>query len=145
MADMIGRFGWKLCAAGGLAATVYAVLFRRWMLSWGSRVGSERGPMPGDDIEPDVALTTRATTIKAAPAAVWPWLIQMGQDRAGFYTHNWVERLLRSHPHYRCIHDQSGNASRSATWYAPIRHRWQADGWPVVAVDPIDRWSVSSR
>ena len=34
--------------------------------------------------------------IKAPPAAVWPWLIQMGQDRAGFYTHNWVERLLQS-------------------------------------------------
>ncbi len=41
-------------------------------------------------------VTTRAVTIAAPPEAVWPWLVQMGQDRAGLYTHNWVERALRS-------------------------------------------------
>jgi hypothetical protein len=41
-------------------------------------------------------VTTRAVTIDAPPDRVWPWLVQMGQDRAGFYTHNWVERLLQS-------------------------------------------------
>jgi hypothetical protein len=33
-------------------------------------------------------------TIEAPPEAVWPWLVQIGSGRAGFYTHEWVERLL---------------------------------------------------
>ena len=42
----------------------------------------------------DRAVSTRAITIDAPPEAVWPWLVQMGSGRAGFYTHEWVERLL---------------------------------------------------
>ena len=60
-------------------------------------------------------VTTRAVTIQAPASAVWPWLVQMGQDRAGFYTHNWVERLLRSA--IPDVHESipSGNSSRRAT------------------------------
>lgn len=51
--------------------------------------------LPGDDIVGDVmSHHTRAVTINAAPAAVWPWLIQMGDHRAGFYSYDWVERYL---------------------------------------------------
>jgi hypothetical protein len=35
-----------------------------------------------------------AITIDAPPDDVWPWLVQMGVDRAGFYTHTWVENVL---------------------------------------------------
>jgi hypothetical protein len=103
--------------------------------------------MPGDDIEPDAAyVTTRATTIKAAPAAVWPWLIQMGQDRAGFYTHNWVERLLRSgipdtdviRPEWQRI--QVGDLVRTNHDIGG-----KPMGWPVVAVDPDRSLVVSSK
>jgi hypothetical protein len=38
--------------------------------------------------------STRAITIDAPPERVWPWLMQMGIGRAGFYTHDWVERLM---------------------------------------------------
>jgi len=38
--------------------------------------------------------STRAITIDAPPEQVWPWLMQMGIGRAGFYTHDWVERLM---------------------------------------------------
>jgi hypothetical protein len=37
---------------------------------------------------------TLASSIDAQPSAVWPWLIQMGQGRAGFYTHEWVEEIV---------------------------------------------------
>jgi hypothetical protein len=39
---------------------------------------------------------TRAITIDAPPEQVWPWLVQMGILRAGFSTHDWLERLLFS-------------------------------------------------
>jgi hypothetical protein len=40
-----------------------------------------------------------AMTIQAAPSEIWPWLVQMGQGRGGFYTHEWVENLLGADIH----------------------------------------------
>jgi hypothetical protein len=51
--------------------------------------------LAGDELLPEAtALTTHAITIAAPPAAVWPWLAQMGWGRAGWYTYRWVDRLL---------------------------------------------------
>lgn len=56
--------------------------------------------MPGDDLVPEARLqTTRAVTITAEPAAVWPWLVQMGPGRAGAYTFDWVENLFGLNMH----------------------------------------------
>ncbi len=46
--------------------------------------------MPGDDLVPHPSLcATRAVTINAAPAEVWPWLVQMGgYTRAGWYSYD---------------------------------------------------------
>lgn len=51
--------------------------------------------LPGDDIvaDPDV-VTDHAVTIDALPEDVWPWLVQMGWGRGGWYTARWVDRLL---------------------------------------------------
>lgn len=61
----------------------------------GTTDDERRSPLPGDDIvvEPNTGYTM-AITIHAAPSAIWPWLVQMGQGRGGFYTHEWVENLL---------------------------------------------------
>jgi hypothetical protein len=51
--------------------------------------------LPGDDVVPDPDVTTtHAITIDAPPEAVWPWLLQLGYHRAGWYTARWVDRLL---------------------------------------------------
>ena len=49
-----------------------------------------RAPMPGDELLPGGVVATHAITIGAPPVAVWPWLVQMGCDRAGWYA---VDRL----------------------------------------------------
>ena len=86
-----------LVASAGLIAAAYAFVIRPWMLMWGSSVEERARQLPGDDLDRDATyVTTRALTVEAPAVAIWPWLVQMGQDRAGFYTHNWVERLLRS-------------------------------------------------
>lgn len=36
---------------------------------------------------------TRGITIDGTRAEVWPWLVQLGADRGGFYTHDWLENL----------------------------------------------------
>jgi len=39
-------------------------------------------------------VSTRAVTVAAPPAAIWPWLVQMGPGRGGAYTYDWIENLL---------------------------------------------------
>jgi hypothetical protein len=62
---------------------------------WGATDDEVRGPMTGDDIVPHAkGQTTHAITIDAAVEDVWPWLVQMGYHRAGWYTYPWVDRYL---------------------------------------------------
>jgi hypothetical protein len=63
--------------------------------TWGATREECRQPVPGDDIVTGPRLrTTHAVTIDAPPESVWPWLVQMGWGRAGWYTYRWVDRLL---------------------------------------------------
>jgi hypothetical protein len=69
-----------------------------WCIRWGTREDERRADLPGDGIVPEPQTGyTMAITIGAAPSEVWPWLVQMGQGRGGFYTHEWVENLLGAH------------------------------------------------
>jgi hypothetical protein len=78
-----------LAAAGG-----YAALYRLGQ-TWGATDQEQQQPLAGDELLPDArAWTTHAITIAAPPHAVWPWLVQMGWGRAGWYTYRWVDRLL---------------------------------------------------
>lgn len=80
---------------GAVAWAVYDATVRQRMLDWGSTPAERRSFLPGDEIVEDVmAHHTRAVTIDAPPEAVWPWLAQMGDHRAGFYSYDWVETYL---------------------------------------------------
>ena len=90
--------GTALAASGGIIA--YPLLFRRWCLTWGARPGEVLMKLPGDELLADAGLvSTRAVTIDAPPAAIWPWLVQMGSGRGGAYTYDWIENLLGLHMH----------------------------------------------
>ncbi len=81
--------GWlaALAAFGGLFA-----LRRLW--NWGAIPGERLRALPGDDLIPAPRLsTTRAIRIAAPPAAIWPWLVQIGWRRAGWYSYDTLERL----------------------------------------------------
>jgi hypothetical protein len=69
--------------------------WRPLMLRWGATKEEAADALPGDDRarHPQVR-STGAITIGAPPERVWPWIVQMGIERAGFYSHDWVERLL---------------------------------------------------
>ena len=65
-----------------------AVLYgaRRYYRNWGATKAECRMLLPGDMLVADPAIqTTEAAYIDAPVSAVWPWLLQMGQDRGGFY------------------------------------------------------------
>jgi hypothetical protein len=87
----------RLAVAGtalGLVAAGCYIVARRWFSSWGATKSERTEHLPGDDLiqHPSVN-TTRAVTIHAPPEQVWPWIVQMGQDRAGLYSYDWLENL----------------------------------------------------
>ncbi|MGZ8766402.1 MAG: SRPBCC family protein [Acidimicrobiia bacterium] len=63
--------------------------------TFGSTLDERALRLPGDDIVTNpVVVTNHAITIDAPPEDVWPWMVQMGWGRAGWYTARWVDRLL---------------------------------------------------
>jgi len=67
---------------------LYLVFFHPWLTAWGATVAEQQMTLPGDELAPYPAVrVTRALTIAAPPDKVWPWLLQVGQDRSGFYSY----------------------------------------------------------
>ncbi len=50
--------------------------------------------LPGDDLVSADVTMDRAFTLEASPSTVWPWLVQIGKDRAGWYFPRVVERFI---------------------------------------------------
>jgi hypothetical protein len=77
------------------AFAAYSFAVRPWFLQWGAPGKDQTRPLLGDDAWIGGAVSgTRAVTIKAPPEKVWAWLVQIGQDRAGFYSYSWLENLV---------------------------------------------------
>jgi hypothetical protein len=84
-----------IAAAGGTAMLVYLFAIRPWQLGWGATEDEMRAAMPGDElVAAPTFVSTRAVTIAAPPALVWPWIAQLGQGRGGFYSYDWIENLI---------------------------------------------------
>ncbi len=69
----------------------------RWRRTWGADPVETTRPLPGDEVvtEP-VASETRGITIDAPPDRVWPWLLQMGFGRAGWYSYDRLDQRGKS-------------------------------------------------
>src|SRR4029077_3212187 len=78
------------------ALSVLYRLLRRPILTWGATGEEAAARLLGDELLEDAyGVTTRAITIDAPAASVWPWLAQMGPSpRGGAYTYDWIENLL---------------------------------------------------
>jgi hypothetical protein len=96
MAGKYLKSKWAAALGLGVAAGVtYATRVRPWLLNWGATEYEGSIELLGDDIAPDCQYrATRAVTIDAPVENVWKWLIQLGQDRGGFYSYSWLENLF---------------------------------------------------
>lgn len=73
----------------------YRTLLRPWHERWGATDPEVHDALPGDQFVAEPAgQNTRAITIAAPPERVWPWVVQLGADRAGFYSYDWLENLF---------------------------------------------------
>jgi proline iminopeptidase len=111
----------------------YALVVRPRIVRWGATDEDVRRPYPGAEIIPGAsrASATMAVTIEAPPSKVWPWLVQMGYDRAGWYSwdhlDNWgVPSAERIHREWQ---DISVGDHLPAV---PDGSQW----WEVAALDP---------
>lgn len=90
----LARLG-GVAAFGVLAYVAIVIVARPWHSRWGSSDAELRAALPGDSLVPDAHYSIQhAVSIRATPEAIWPWLVQMGQDRGGFYSYDWLERLI---------------------------------------------------
>jgi hypothetical protein len=91
--------GAVLVMVGG--AILYEKMLRVSILTWGATADEAEARLPGDDLLEDAdGVATRAITIDAPVADVWPWVAQIGPGpRGGAYTYDWIENLLGLNMH----------------------------------------------
>jgi hypothetical protein len=81
-------------ATAGAGLLAYAKLVRPWALRWGATEEEAARPLPGDEVVAKADfVATRAITIDAPPDQVWPWLVQIGSGRAGWYTYDRIDNV----------------------------------------------------
>jgi hypothetical protein len=94
------RWPGVLLALGAVAPAAFLLVARPWYLRWGATNDEVVKALPGDDLVPNAVLqSTRAVTIEAPPEVVWPWIAQLGQGRGGFYSHTFIQNLIKSDIH----------------------------------------------
>src|SRR5678815_5975709 len=92
-------------AAGGPMLLTFLVMLallalywfpiRRWMNQWGATPSDLDRVMAGDGLLVDWTYSgTTAVTVNAAPEHIWPWLVQIGYQRGGLYSYDWLDRLF---------------------------------------------------
>jgi len=98
-AALIGLIVWLGWAWGALAALVAMLviiglclwIIRPWHMRWRATDDEVARDMPCDELTPEAVVSTRAVTIDARPRDVWPWLVQMGFGRAGWYSYDRID------------------------------------------------------
>src|SRR6185436_19439324 len=114
---------------------LYWFPMRRWMARWGTTPSDLTRVMAGDSLIADPTYSgTMAVIVKGRPEHIWPWLVQMGYQRGGLYSYDWLDRLF-------------GYLDRpSATRILPeYQHLAVGDkiplgrgpAWPVAAIEPL--------
>ena len=78
-----------------VAFIVYRLFVLPWMNTWGATAQEIIAALPGDEIVPNpIVQTTQVVTIRATPAQIYPWLLQLAVDRGGMYSYDSIENLL---------------------------------------------------
>ena len=83
----------SLAAVAAVAALgAYRAFVRPRWSRWGSTPDETARSLPGDDLVTcPYSVTTRSVTITADATQVWPWLVQMGAGRAGWYSYDAID------------------------------------------------------
>ena len=104
------KIGIGIGIVGGVVGSAYALVVRPWQLQRGATDAEARRSLPGDDLVPTPkSAYTQAITIRAPKSKVWPRLVQIGYKRAGWYSHDFLHRLVGV---AGCVDDERCSAKR---------------------------------
>jgi hypothetical protein len=119
-----------------VAGLVHLWFVRPWYLTWGATRDEISRTWPGDEFSPrPVSLATRALTINAPVTDVWPWIVQIGQDRGGCYSYAWLENLFFVDMHNADrIHPEWQTRKVGDTVWLARKDRYGGRGRVVVAL-----------
>lgn len=108
----------------------YLYIIRPWHLHWGATHLDRIAALPGDPLSPYAsAVVTHAVNIDAPVEAVWRWLVQLGQDRGGFYSYTFLENLIGRDMRnaFRIVPEWQLRAIGDTVWFgSPKRFRGRA-------------------
>ena len=128
------RHEWKIAGAAGVGAAVYGRCVRPRLMRWGATDEEVAASFPGAELVPEGRrAATMAVTIEAPPEQVWPWLVQLGGDRGGWYS--WDRLDNRGRPSAQEVHPEwqdlaLGDYVKYMTKTGPV------DAWEVAALEP---------
>jgi hypothetical protein len=89
-----------IIALWALGTAVYLIFLWPWMRTWGATEAEINAVLPGDEIVPQANIrATKGITVQAPPQAIYPWLLQIGVDRGGMYSYDWLENLFGLNVH----------------------------------------------
>ncbi len=126
-------FGRTVACAASIAAVVYGAWVRPRLWRWGATDEEVASRYPGGDLVPGGERgATMAVTIEAPPEQVWPWLVQMGGERGGWYS--WDRLDNGGRPSARQVHPEwQGLALGDHVKY--WTRRGPVDAWEVAALE----------
>ncbi len=82
-------------AAAATASWLLSGQLAGWQRRWLATPAEQQLQLPGDDaVRHPATQITRAITVHSPAEQVWPWLLQLGADRGGFYSYDWLEDLF---------------------------------------------------
>ena len=89
-----------ICGASLMFVLIILPCLRSKLRKWGSTEEELSRDLPGDELITDMkGWYNHAITINAAPADVWPWVVQLGQNKGGFYSYELLENIVGSKIH----------------------------------------------
>src|SRR5512140_186401 len=78
-----------------LLSILAVILLTPRMDRWGATPAEIAATFPGDELVAHPAsFVNRAVTIHAGPKMIYPWIVQLGADKGGFYSYTWIEKML---------------------------------------------------
>jgi proline iminopeptidase len=124
----------KIAGVAGILALAYALWVRPRLWRWGASDEEVAGPYPGAELVPDGERgATMAVTIEAPPDQVWPWLVQMGGDRGGWYS--WDRLDNGGRPSAQEVHPEWQDLALG-DYVKCWRSNGPVDAWEVAALEP---------
>lgn len=125
---------WWFLAIVVFTTAVHHFVMRPWFLNWGSPEKIRNASLPGD-ILVEGRGHTRAVLINALPQDIWPWIVQMGQDRGGMYSYTWLENLAKADIHniYEIQDDLQAPRHEGDTIWLANPERYDGQGYQILA------------